>query len=205
MNWIKVLPLSCKIWIIKSEHTLCDISTLLPKTLAMFDELTHSDDNSIVKQQCKQATRPAQPIRTEREHVLVRAESAQWLQRSVGCCPGASAVVAPQVGTGESCHVFVCISLETLPQCDFNSLNLTCIDRYPQAQSSPSDVGTFRGIAFSGMHLCVFINLWTVRLHTVMRLECLSQIKWIFQIRIFDFKCSCMNCLSVFKKWRKSW
>lgn len=35
---------------------------------------------------------------------------------SVGCCPNASAEVAPQVKCGRSCHACVCISLETLQE-----------------------------------------------------------------------------------------
>lgn len=55
-------------------------------------------------------------FRTDNGHVLVWAESAAVIAVSVGCCPSASAEVDPQVKSGESCHGYVSISLETLQE-----------------------------------------------------------------------------------------
>ncbi len=62
------------------EHIACSISSLLPKMLSMLDELTHSDDNSIIKQHIANRQHSHGPFRTDHEHMLVSAESAQWLQ-----------------------------------------------------------------------------------------------------------------------------
>lgn len=70
------------------------------------------------------------PFRTDNEHVLVLYGLSQ---HSVGCCPSASAEVAPQVKIGESCHGCLHLFGNTQRECDSNTLNLTCTDSYPWA------------------------------------------------------------------------
>lgn len=88
------------------------------KMLAMLDELTHSDDNSIIKQHVAKAQAThLQPLQNrQRTCACISWVSSTVTAVSIGCCPIASVEAAPQVKSGESCHACVSISLETLPE-----------------------------------------------------------------------------------------